>query len=420
MSAVMRTLKNIGLMSAIQMLTYIFPLITVPYIISVLGIASFGVISLVYAYTQYVVLITEYGFNLTGSRQIILEENKSARSISPIYWAITYTKILLYIVSSMVFLYSLSLFNNWESEIMNLSIVACAGAFSYVLFPQWLYQGLEKFKTLSNILIISRIISLPFLFFFVNDSSDVVYALVFMFLPNIISGLISIWHLFIYGKMISVNYLSVKDIKYTMKDGFFVFCSNVSVNLYTNSLTVFLGIYYDSAVVGYFSAADRIRLAIQSLISAVSSVMYPKMSFLQTQNKQRATMIMFKSTLVTLIFFIIVSVSFYINFSSLVNYIYSVDTKLIIDNFEILIWLPCIACITNSLGVQYMLAYGYKKEFTICIVSGAVFCLVFIDYIFSNFGAVSASYSALSTEIFIMIVMLCVVFYKKDYKRVGM
>lgn len=420
MSAVMKTLKNIGLMSVIQMLTYIFPLITVPYIISILGISAFGVISLVYAYTQYIVLITEYGFNLTGSRQIILEKDKSTISISSIYWGITYTKILLYIISSALFLFLLCLFYDWDSEIMSLSIVACAGALSYVLFPQWLYQGLENFKALSNILIVSRIVSLPFLFLFVNDEGDVVYAMVFMFLPNIVSGVISVWHLFFYVKVIVINQINLKNIKHMLKEGFFVFCSNISVNLYTNSLTVFLGVYYDSSVVGYFSAADRIRLAIQSLVSAVSSVMYPKISFLQTQDKQRATMIMFKSTAVTLIFFVSVSTFFYMNFSYLVNYLYSVDVKLIIDNFEILIWLPCIACVTNSLGVQYMLAYGYRKEFTFCILSGAVFCLAFIDYIFSNFGAVSASYSALSTEIFIMIVMLCVVFYKKDYKRTEM
>ncbi|MTC13076.1 oligosaccharide flippase family protein, partial [Providencia stuartii] len=62
-------LKNILSMFSIQGINYFIPLIMVPYLVRTLGLDGFGKYSIVIAIIQYLVIITDYGFNLSASRE---------------------------------------------------------------------------------------------------------------------------------------------------------------------------------------------------------------------------------------------------------------------------------------------------------------------------------------------------------------
>ncbi|WP_265503647.1 oligosaccharide flippase family protein, partial [Providencia heimbachae] len=71
-------IKNIFSMFSIQGVNYLIPLIMVPYLVRKLGLDGFGVYSIILAITQYFVIITDYGFSLSASRQIALNiQNKN-------------------------------------------------------------------------------------------------------------------------------------------------------------------------------------------------------------------------------------------------------------------------------------------------------------------------------------------------------
>ncbi|PEG63192.1 oligosaccharide flippase family protein, partial [Lelliottia amnigena] len=49
---------------------YLFPFITLPIITRSLGVTQFGILSLFLAGQQYLIMLIEYGFTLTGARDI--------------------------------------------------------------------------------------------------------------------------------------------------------------------------------------------------------------------------------------------------------------------------------------------------------------------------------------------------------------
>ena len=53
-----------------QILTYVMPLISLPYLSRVLGVEKFGLVFWAQACIQYFMLITEYGFNWSASIEI--------------------------------------------------------------------------------------------------------------------------------------------------------------------------------------------------------------------------------------------------------------------------------------------------------------------------------------------------------------
>ncbi|EEY9447163.1 flippase, partial [Escherichia coli] len=52
-------------MFSIQGVNYIIPLVTIPYLVRVLGLEVYGKYSIILSVLQYLVIITDYGFNLS-------------------------------------------------------------------------------------------------------------------------------------------------------------------------------------------------------------------------------------------------------------------------------------------------------------------------------------------------------------------
>ena len=65
-----RFFRNCSWLYLLQVASYIFPLLVVPYLIRVIGIEKYGMIAVAQSAMQYMVVITDYGFNLTATRRI--------------------------------------------------------------------------------------------------------------------------------------------------------------------------------------------------------------------------------------------------------------------------------------------------------------------------------------------------------------
>ena len=66
----MSTRKNALLMAAYEVLIYIAPLITAPYIARVLGTSGTGIYSYTYSIASYFVIAIQLGVSIYGRREI--------------------------------------------------------------------------------------------------------------------------------------------------------------------------------------------------------------------------------------------------------------------------------------------------------------------------------------------------------------
>src|SRR5947209_18441532 len=89
-----RLQENIAALTVLQLLGYVAPLLTVPYLVRVLKPSHFGLLSFAQGIVLYFDLLTDYGFNFSATRAVAAHRHDS-QSISRIFWSTLSAKVLL-------------------------------------------------------------------------------------------------------------------------------------------------------------------------------------------------------------------------------------------------------------------------------------------------------------------------------------
>lgn len=185
--------KNFLSLSSIQMLNYLIPLATFPYILRILHADKFGLIVFSQAFIQFFVLFTDYGFNLSATQSISVNRD-DAKKVSRIFSSVMSIKVFLMFVTFLVLLAIIFTFDKFSSEKV-LYLITFSAVLGSVLFPVWLYQGLEQMRAIPFIQFIPRLISGVLLFVFVKKSGDYIAVALLYSASAIVTGIAGI----IYG-----------------------------------------------------------------------------------------------------------------------------------------------------------------------------------------------------------------------------
>ncbi|MCQ2050558.1 MAG: oligosaccharide flippase family protein, partial [Candidatus Saccharibacteria bacterium] len=103
-----RVVKNAAWMAVFQAANYVIPILLIPYISRILGVDSFGKVTYMQTIAQYATFFINFGFEYTSTRAIAVNRDNPEK-LRSIFWGTIYAKMLLTVVSLLVFLpYSLN------------------------------------------------------------------------------------------------------------------------------------------------------------------------------------------------------------------------------------------------------------------------------------------------------------------------
>lgn len=134
--------SNIISLGFLQVAGYIFPLFTMPYLARVLGVACIGKIAFATAIITYLQTLVDFGFNFTATRDVA-KKRDDKDEVSRIYSSVLYCKILLLFVSLSILIVLCVIVPKIREEwvLFFMTFMLLPG---YIIFPEWLFQGLEK------------------------------------------------------------------------------------------------------------------------------------------------------------------------------------------------------------------------------------------------------------------------------------
>jgi PST family polysaccharide transporter len=267
-----RLFSNFVSLAVLQGANYILPLITFPYLVRVLGVEKFGLLAFATATVTYFQILTDYGFNLSATRDIsIHRENKE--KVQEIFSSVMIIKFGLLILSFFLLIILILSFDkfrkDWEIFVLSFGMVV-----GQVLFPVWFFQGMERMKYITFLNILAKVIFTVAIFIFVREASDYLYVPLLNSLGFIIAGILGLWIVF-RDFEVSFKFVGLKELKRQLKEGWYIFISEISGNIYGRGTTIILGFVSNNTVVGYYSVAERVMKAIAGLSQPFAQALYP-------------------------------------------------------------------------------------------------------------------------------------------------
>jgi len=366
--------KNFTTLSILQITNYLFPLITLPYLVRVLGPEKFGLVNFALAFMAYFITICDYGFNLSVTKQISIFRNEKLK-IDEIFSSVILSKVFLGIISVIILLFI-------TLSVQRFSMNADVFLFSFgivignILFPIWFYQGIENMKFITIITFVCRSIGTVMIFIVINDVND--YPLLVLIYSSI-SILIGISGLLLAVKKFRINLLipTFSSISFQLKEGFQIFVSIVAINLYSTTNIFILGLLVNNTAVGYFVAADKIRAAVQNILLVISQTVYPHVNKLYRESYDR--FIKFNKNL-------LIYQSLITFFISSLLYLFAEEIVLLLlgKQFVESVWvlrilaiLPLLSSFTTIFTMNILIPMNQKNYFMKSFLAAAIVSLIF-------------------------------------------
>jgi PST family polysaccharide transporter len=288
---------------------------------------------------------------------------------------------------------------NWEVYLLTFGMVL-----GQILFPIWLFQGMEKMKFITYLSISAKIISTICIFIFVKNKSHFYYVPIFNSLGFLVVGLFS---LFWARKEFNINFYfpSLNIIKFQLHEGLHIFLSSIAINLYTVSSTFFLGLYTNNMIVGYFAAADKIIQAVKGLYQPISQSIYPLIGKKIKDDKQAGLMFIKKISWLIGSGMFIISVLLFSFSETIITLLLGVEYKASVLLLQIMSVLPFTIAMSNILGIQIMLNLGFKKAFSRILLVAALLGVGLTLVTVPTFQELGSAITMVIIELFVSIVM---------------
>ena len=409
-----RLIENIGSLYVLQGVNYILPVVLLPYLVRVLGTEQIGLIAIAQALMQYFVVLTDYGFNLTASRDIAIYKEDSLR-VSEIFSTVIFIKLILMLLSFLlliVMVFSISRFRaDWPVYLV--SFLSVAGA---VLLPVWFFQGLEKMKYITIVNVAGGLISTIAIFALVRDASDVLLAAGLRAGGVLLAGLLGLyvaWHI----APVRLTLPSPQGVIATLRGGWNVFVSQLSQTLLGTSMVPFLGLFYGNLIVGYFAIAQKMVLAAIGLSIPISNAIYPRVSALFAESQDLAIAFLRKALFFGGLLFLTAGLCLFLGADIAVRLVTGEANSSISVLVKIMAVLPLTVFVDNVYGTQILLPLGMEKQFMKAIVASGLFAVVSALLLVPTSGAVGAALTFVASEVLVLV--LLIMYVRRTGIRVG-
>lgn len=396
-------LSNFIFLFLLQIANYVLPLLTVPYLVRVIGIENVGLLAFATAVCTYLQIITDFGFNLSATRQVSINRYDNNK-LSEIYSCVIYIKLSLCVLCLIVLLGLVELVPQFKEHKIIFALTYL-GVFGQSLFPVWFFQGMERMRYITFINVGIKLIFTISIFTVINAQNDYIYIPALTSISMLLSGFIAMLVVHFSFK-VSLKLVKMETIKIYFKDGWHIFTSRVFSSLYKNSAVLILGIFTTSQITGYYSVAEKIIRSLQTLQNVIGDALYPHLVKSFHEDKFSYDKFSRKYKWLVLISYGCMALGVFIFSDFGAKIFVGAEFNQVAINIRIMSLVIFFGGLNYYYGILGLVALNYKKDFSkyvlitglVSIVSMIIFSILFND--------IGASIVSVMSEFFLLILIV--------------
>ena len=396
---------NIGYQMVYRILTIITPLITTPIISRAFGAQGVGEYSATIAYVTYFTLFAMLGIENYGNRAVAaVQDDAQQRSrlfceIYSIQCVSSLSAILVYFAS----------FCFIDSSRFVLAAIQGIWLFSYLVDINWFFFGMEQFKLTVVRSSVIKIITVCLIVLFIKNSSDL-YLYAGIMGGGALVGQLVLWRYI--KKYVIFQKPSLLDIKKHIRPILKLYVPIIAISIFRLMDKSMLDVFSTSSDVGYYYSADKIVSIPFGVVTAISTVMLPRLSnVFHNQSDTEAKKLISQSTELSI--FLVSAVSFGIA-SVAKEFVpiffgdgYDVCIELIYFFVPVLI----VKVLEDIICSQYLIPTHKDNIYMAALICGAIANILSNIPLIRCYGALGAVLGTLVAECVVLVVQL---FFIKD------
>jgi PST family polysaccharide transporter len=391
---------------ALQGLTYLVTFLTVPYLLRTLGNSNFGSIAFANTIMAQFVLLTDFGFASSATRLVAIHV-KEGKQLGTLFSAVMTVKVMLLVFSAIIVAVLALWVPRFHAD-RGVLAVAFLQVIGSVLFPSWLFQGLERMRLITIISIVARLISSGLLFLLVHGPQDMVLSMACQSGGVLLQGLIAIYFAF-FVLHIKPARPSLSEIRYQVKDSFHPFLGASMGNLVGGSSVLFLGMFKNMATVGNYAAIERTARAEVMAMLPASQAAYPHVTqrFHESLRAGNRVFLRLCAYLLGGAFVFVGSIALFAR--PILHLLYG--TRLLAEAHLLAtfsIW-SFLSLLNTLLGLHYLIASGHAKAYGRSVFWSALVTVILFVTMIPHFGSWGSLISVLAGELVQTVLMLTVI-----------
>ncbi len=388
-------LRNFASLSVLQAITYVLPVLILPYLFRVIGPEKFGLIAFAQAFVQYFMILTDYGFSISATKEISLCQHDRTE-VNKVFSSVMTMKIVLALISLGILgcaVYFIPKFHDdWRVYLLSFGAVL-----GNTLFPVWFFQGTEKMKYIADLNIAGGILTVLCILFSVRGPQDYLMVPLINSCVALITGL---WGQYIAFKHLGVSFRfpGYTSLRRQLTAGWDIFVSVVAINAYTTTRIFAVGLLTNNTITGFYSIAEKLAGLCQTFpLASFSQALFPRLSKIFHKSKARAYEFMQRIQLITINISLICLPLIFVFANPIIRTIFGGNYPETVLSFRLLL-VSVLFISSNAFRVQFLLVCGKTHIYSRIHVVMAMIGLPMIFMLISSFSYVGAAIATILIE----------------------
>ncbi len=379
----------------LTMSSFLFPLITFPYVSRILLPIGTGKVSFATSLISYFSMVAQLGIPMYGIRACAkVRDNREA--LTRTAHELLAINLVMDVISYAVLFLALYFVPQLREESTLYVIVS----FTIILTSigmEWLYKALEQYTYITARSVVFKLIALVAMFLLIHRQEDyVIYGGITIFAASA-SNILNFINAHKYIDLKPVGHYQIK--RHLKPVGVF-FAMACATTIYTHLDIVMLGFMTSDEEVGYYNAAVKIKRILVSIITSLGVVLLPRASYYVQKGMveefmritQKALHFVFVSSVPLLLYFMLFAQQG-IYFLAGPAYTGSVLPMMLVMPTLLLIG------ITNILGIQILVPLGREKVVLYSEIAGAIVNVIFNALLIPRMASSGAAIGTVVAEI---------------------
>jgi O-antigen/teichoic acid export membrane protein len=400
-----------------QAINLISPLLVIPYIVFICGEEGLGKAGVGFSFALIAIVLVDYGSYINGTKDISINHNENA-ILEDKFTTIYLAKLMLLtavLLISILLIVSIPFFQKDKLQlILSLSIVV--GQF---INPTWFFQGIQNFKWISIINILSKVIYVVLIFLLIQKREDYIYINLFLGIGSIIAS--SLGFFWIYTQFpFSFKKASIAKAIDLIKSEFSLTISQLFFSFYQYAPIMLISYFCGNFIAGQYRIIDQVIMIFRTYFQMFFNFIYADICLqIYKDVKSGITNWKLKNGL-NYIMVLVLLLIFYFN-SELILLFFKVNVRNL-DNlnayFKLGLLIPFFMGISIALK-QLMFSFNKNKEYIRITFFTTTTSLILMSFLLQRIGLNGAFISIILAEILFIILYFYTLYIKKQTNSIN-